>query len=79
MKNNELTNREYEVLKLLTEGKGNDEIAEILSVEICTVKAHISSILRKLDVKNRLQAATKVLREKDKAAKYYKTSDTKVS
>jgi DNA-binding CsgD family transcriptional regulator len=57
MKNTEeLTARELEVLELLGRNKTNDEIAEILFITHHTVKAHVSSILRKLKVKNRMSA-----------------------
>lgn len=52
-----LTVRELEVLKLVASGKSNCEIAEKLVITQYTVKAHISSILKKLKVKNRLEAA----------------------
>lgn len=51
-----LSFKEKEVLKLIAEGKINKEIAAELSVEINTVKTHISNIYKKLDVKNRAQA-----------------------
>lgn len=52
-----LTNREKEVLELLKYGYTNKEIAKKLSVSINTSKAHVTAILCKLSVKNRLQAA----------------------
>lgn len=51
-----LTERELEVLHLLSEGLSNQEIAERLFVVLGTVKAHNSSIFGKLGVKNRVQA-----------------------
>lgn len=53
----ELTDREREVLKALTRGMSNREIASLLFVTEHTVKKHISSILSKLDLKDRTQAA----------------------
>jgi two-component system, NarL family, response regulator LiaR len=53
----ELTEREAEILKLLARGKANKQIASALFVEVKTVKAHVSSILRKLGVQSRTQAA----------------------
>jgi two-component system, NarL family, response regulator LiaR len=53
----ELTDRETEVLKLLARGQANRQIAGELFVEEKTVKAHVSSILRKLGVHSRTQAA----------------------
>ena len=58
-----LTKRELEVLKLVTEGKSNTEIGNKLKISSHTVKAHISSILEKLCVKDRIQAAVKATKE----------------
>ena len=52
-----LTEREYEVLKLISEGKSNVEIGEIMMVSTNTAKAHVGNILSKLSVKDRVQAA----------------------
>ena len=52
-----LTERETEVLRLLAQGKANKEIARELSIGERTVKSHISSILAKLNVQSRTQAA----------------------
>ena len=57
-----LTERETEVLRLLARGKANKEIASDLFIEEKTVKAHISSILRKLGVRSRTQAALHAVR-----------------
>lgn len=53
----DLTERETEVLRLLAAGKANKEIALALSIGEKTVKTHVSSILSKLDVQSRTQAA----------------------
>ena len=58
----ELTERETDVLKLLARGKANKQIASELFVEEKTVKAHVSSILRKLGVQSRTQAALHAVR-----------------
>lgn len=58
-----LSSREVEVLKLITEGKSNSEIAEILNIAIFTAKAHVSNILKKLNVDDRVKAAVLAIRE----------------
>lgn len=59
-----LTSREAQILKLITEGYSNNEIAKELFVSINTTKAHVASILQKLEVEDRLQAALKALKNK---------------
>ena len=59
-----LTSRESQILKLITEGYSNIEIANTLFVSINTTKAHVASILQKLEVDDRLQAALKALKER---------------
>lgn len=59
-----LTARETQILKLITEGYSNNEIAKELFVSINTTKAHVASILQKLEVDDRLQAALKALKNK---------------
>ena len=59
-----LTSREAQILKLITEGYSNNEIANQLYVSINTTKAHVASILQKLEVDDRLQAALKALKER---------------
>jgi DNA-binding NarL/FixJ family response regulator len=53
-----LTDRELVVLQLLGQGKTNPEIAAALFISPRTVGVHVSSILRKLGVTTRVQAAT---------------------
>lgn len=60
MKN--LTKRELEVLVLVSEGMFNKEIADQLSISERTVKNHISSIFKKIDVADRTQAAVFAIR-----------------
>lgn len=54
----DLTEREVDILRLLAEGKSNTEIAEALVLSDKTVRNHISVILDKLHVNNRVEAAT---------------------
>ena len=58
-----LTQREYEVLKLVVEGLSNHEIAEELTISEHTAKAHVCNIIQKLVVDDRTQAAVKALKE----------------
>lgn len=57
-----LTERETEVLRLLAQGQSNKEIARELSIGEKTVKTHVSSILGKLNVSSRTQAALYAVR-----------------
>ena len=63
-KNYDLTSREAQILKLMTEGYSNMEIAQILVISINTTKAHVANILQKLEVDDRLQAALKAIKNK---------------
>jgi DNA-binding NarL/FixJ family response regulator len=58
----DMTTRELEVLELLARGLGNIEIAQALYLSQHTVKNHVSSILIKLQVENRIQAAVRAVR-----------------
>ena len=60
----DLTTRETQILKLMTEGYSNMEIAKLLVISINTTKAHVASILQKLEVDDRLQAALKALKQR---------------
>lgn len=60
----DLTARETQILKLMTEGYSNMEIAQLLVISINTTKAHVANILQKLEVDDRLQAALKALKYK---------------
>lgn len=60
---NSLSTREREVLRLVVEGKDNAAIATELFISPYTVKNHISNILLKLKVENRLQAAVCAVRD----------------
>ena len=63
-KDYDLTTREAQILKLMTEGYSNMESAQILVISINTTKAHVANILQKLEVDDRLQAALKALKNK---------------
>jgi len=56
-----LTTRELEVLKCIVAGRSNKEIAGDLNISEATVKTHINSLLSKLNVSDRTQAATTAL------------------
>jgi DNA-binding NarL/FixJ family response regulator len=58
----ELSDREIEVLKLIANGKDNAQIAAELHISPKTVKNHISNILMKLQIDNRIQAAVYAVR-----------------
>ena len=58
-----LTEREFDVLKHLVGGKSNTEIAKELIVSVHTAKAHVCSILQKMCVNDRVQAAVKAVKE----------------
>lgn len=58
-----LTQREYEVLKLVVDGQSNSQIAQTLTISEHTAKAHVCNIIQKLVVDDRTQAAVKALKE----------------
>lgn len=58
----ELTERELEVLRLIAEGKSNQEIADALFIGVKTVKFHVTNLLAKLGVEDRTQAAIYALK-----------------
>ena len=62
---NRLTEREKEVLQLLTEGHGNKEIASLLGIAESTVKNRLRNIMDKLHVYNRIQAAIRAVQRGD--------------
>src|SRR5512139_737551 len=60
----DLTEREMEVLKLVVQGQSNRQIAEAMVISLATVKAHISSILSKLQVSSRAEATAYAIKHK---------------
>lgn len=58
----DLTPREMEVLAQVAQGKTNPEIAEVLGLAEKTVRNHVSAILAKLELSNRIEAATYAVR-----------------
>ncbi len=59
---NELTAREYEVLKLIVKGRSNKQIGDDLGISEGTVKSHVNNILDKLGVTDRTQAMSVALK-----------------
>ncbi len=59
----DLTEREFDVLRLITQGKSNKEIGVLLEISPYTVKTHIRNLTQKLGVEDRTQAAVKALTE----------------
>jgi len=57
-----LTAREKEVLKLITDGYSNNEISKALNMSVNTAKVHVCNILQKLSVNDRTQAAIKAIK-----------------
>lgn len=62
-KNYHFTERELEILKEVISGKNNTQIANDMCLSIHTIKFYVSSILAKLSVTTRLEAAVKVVKE----------------
>lgn len=59
-----LTDREIDVLKLVTQGLNNAEISDKLCISMNTVKTHLKNIFQKLEVEDRTAAALKALKER---------------
>lgn len=60
----DLTGREMDVLRLVVQGKSNQQIADAMVITIATVKAHISNILAKLQVSSRAEAIAYAIKHK---------------
>jgi DNA-binding NarL/FixJ family response regulator len=61
LKNEKLSEREEEILQVLSKGYSNKEISEYLSISVTTVNAHLRHIFEKLHVRSRTQAVLKFL------------------
>ncbi len=59
-----LTSREYQILKLMAQGLNNTQISKEFNLSINTVKAHVCSILQKLNVDDRVQAVIIAIKQK---------------
>lgn len=59
-----LTDRELEVLRLIVEGRSNEKIGEQLRIDPGTARSHVSRVMSKLGVQNRVQAAVRAVRER---------------
>jgi len=62
---NTLTEREFEILEILSQGKSNNKIADILGITENTVEQHLKNIYKKLNIQNRIEAAVLYLRWKN--------------
>ncbi|MBN1665713.1 MAG: response regulator transcription factor [Anaerolineales bacterium] len=60
----DLTEREREVLNLVVQGQSNRQIADAMVISVATVKAHVSSILSKLQVSSRAEAIAYAIKHK---------------
>ncbi len=58
-----LTEKEIKMLKEISDGKTNLQLAGILNISIHTVKVYVTKIFRKMEVKDRLQAVKKAISE----------------
>jgi DNA-binding CsgD family transcriptional regulator len=58
-----LTELELKILRLVAEGLSNEDISEITNLARETIKGHLKSLFRKLDVKNRTEAAVLAVRK----------------
>ena len=66
-----LTQKEFEVLGLLCEGKSDEEIDETLYVSISTIRTHVHNLLTKLHLRNRTQLVIYALKDREIHFKMY--------
>ena len=66
-----LTPREREVLALMVKGMGNNEIANTLTIELSTVKSHVSSIFVKFGLASRMEVIAKVMEDSFNLGDFY--------
>ena len=59
-----LTSREYQILKLMSQGMNNTQISREFNLSVNTVKAHVCNILQKLNVDDRVQAVIIAIKQK---------------
>lgn len=64
LKKNTLTEREFEILQLVSQGLGNQEMAKRLFLSEKTIKNHMTNIFRKLSVSDRTQAVIYAIKNK---------------
>ena len=62
LESDQLTEREMEVLRLMAQGRSNEEIAESLCVTERTVRFHVSNLFAKLQVTSRIETVVKAIR-----------------
>jgi two-component system NarL family response regulator len=72
---NPLTKREQEILALVANGRSNQEIAKLLYISLGTVKVHVHTILQKLEVRDRTQAAVLAMQKGLVAQELLRNSD----
>src|SRR6516165_9441008 len=71
-----LTDRERQIMRLVSEGLSNKEIARRLNITDGTIKVHLHHIFQKLDVGNRTALAALAISRSDNPAPFYRKSDS---
>ena len=78
----DLTSRQTEVVQLISKGLTNKEVSEMMSISVHTVKAHIASVMRSLEVSNRTEAVftyKQMLHEQGNVASKSSTTQSKAT